>query len=730
MRRIFLLAALIAWLGNSLYAQNNGPAKSLDAMTKDIVAPLDKTEITTGILLQQAPFFVQPALFDGTMLNDQNIMDAGRFGKLFGQLRAASLEKPVLPEPTVYTDVLKRMNLHSCDTVPLALMIMQYDYIRKDALELGLIEWSESEKTCVDVRDRTISPYLRDTLFTFSSMVSEIKSRHVIYKLPSAWVFNNLDWDISNVEIDFGDGVGWRVVQPDEIVELNYNIAGEKILRLRITRDNRLWIGQSKVTVPELSTAERYSDTPDETLELNGCTLNFFFDCNDHKLRKPLIVIEGFGGALVNYTRMLDLISFEQTSPTLKDFLDNEGYDLIWVDWSDSNARIQDNSVALQEAIEYINARKHANGSSEPNVIIGSSMGGLVGKHCLLSMHNVQGKDSEVERFFTYDVPLKGANFPVGIQLMIKDLLNLSGSVASDPNIILALQLLDGYAATQMLALKAGYNSQGNLELSATGFNALQSEINALEDINPLTSITRHIAISNGSGQSIGQETITSSIAFELSLTLDGFAGIPTPYWQYDVLIEATAYTSNLTNTLLYERTVKVIPIIGEIDLEESVSFSTPTPLGLDVAPGGISNIGFQQLEGALNNALSNVQDQIGYYTNLAITHFCFVPTISSQSLPVETNFYTQNPIIQSPSSRSIATTNNLQVNPYSGEPEFNQDHVSMNIEIADMLVDELQAQQPTEILLNQLNPGQIYNFGRAFVDNAFFLPPMKFLKT
>lgn len=724
MRHFFLLAALLAWLGGDLPAQNIQSYKSLDEITKAIVEPLDKTGIHSGILLQQAPMFVHPILFDGERLDSNNIMNASDFGKLFGQLRTSSVQKPVLPEPTIYLEDLKRLDIRKSDTIPLALMAMRYDYIRKDAFDLGLVKWSRPQKNCIDVSNRSMSPYLQDTLFVFSSMILQAQDNHIIFHLPSKMLFNNLGWKIDQVEIDFSDGMGWRIMKPDESIKVHYSSAGDKILQIRYYENNRYWLAHSTLKVPEVNLAERYSGMPDDEIELSGVKLNFFYNCKDHKLRKPLIIVEGFGGDRVDYRKMLALLDGQTTDiVTLNDFLDDEGYDLIWVDWVNSNASIQVNALALQEAIEFINSQKHADGSTEPNVMIGASMGGLVGKYCLLSMHNLQGKDSDVERFFTYDTPLKGANFPVGIQLMIRDLLSLSGSIASDPNIMLALNLLDGDAARQMLRYKSYISFEG-LTLSTFDFDAFQAEMDALEDINPLTAITHYIQFSNGSGTNVSQESVTSAIAMELGLILDGVSTEPEPYWQYDILIQATAYTALPSTTLLYERTIEVVPIIGEDEILGYESYTHPTPVGLDAAPGGTANIGLPDLAVALTPALANVPDQIGYFLNIAIDHFCFVPTISSLGLPVSTDLNVNNPVSLSTASRAIVSTDNSVNSPYTNAPEYNQEHVSMNVHIADLLVEELHLQSTMDVIGSQLSNSQIYNFGRASVNGLFFYTP------
>ena len=89
MKRLLLFAALMAWLGGVLPAQNKAPKHSLDAMTRSTFERLDKRELQTGILLQQAAVFVSPFKYDGKTLTDSNFMDASNFGKLYGQFKLA-----------------------------------------------------------------------------------------------------------------------------------------------------------------------------------------------------------------------------------------------------------------------------------------------------------------------------------------------------------------------------------------------------------------------------------------------------------------------------------------------------------------------------------------------------------------------------------------------------------------------------------------------------------------
>jgi Secretion system C-terminal sorting domain len=712
MKRFLLLSILWAWLGGALSAQNE---HVLDALTKGMLSELDKSSLKTGILLQQAPMWVNPFRYDGQAMHDSNYVNPGTFGRLYSQLRAASVSTPVLPKSTVYLDELARLRQHPSDTVPLALLAMQYEYIHKDAFAEKLLNWGSNDKA-VDVSWRTASPYRRDTTFAFAALTDAVRGRDLIFQLPSKFIFDNLGWSSITYELDLGDGQGWQLMHPNQCIAVHYLRSGIKDIALRIYDGQHYWQSHTRVTVPELASSERYSDEPDESVDLGGATLNFFFDCEDKKLRKPLIVVEGFGGEATGFTKMFELINFNQTSPTLKDFLDTEGYDLIWIDWGNSNASIQYNAGALQAALEYINTRKHADGSAETNTMIGASMGGLIGKYCLLSMHNVQGIDSEVERFFTYDSPLTGANYPLGIQFIIRDLLYLSDAAVGDPNIAAALELLDGPAASQLLRQKAVVNPGGSFALTSASFDAFQTEINALEAIKPLTAITRHIALSNGAGTGTSQESVTGGKVADLLLILDESYLSNSPAWQYDIIINATGYLANAVNTLLYERVIKTVTVTGNIEIIDQVSYSHPAPLNLDDAPGGYSNLALANIEGAISNALKNATAHLTSEFDIPITHFCFIPTVSSLGLPITTNIST--PATTGAAARSSVSMNNSVPNSYNSQPEFNQEHVIMDVRIADVIIDELKGSSTYDVLGSTLSSSQIYNFGKR-VNNA-----------
>ncbi|MBK7231682.1 MAG: hypothetical protein IPH93_05345 [Saprospiraceae bacterium] len=120
----------------------------------------------------------------------------------------------------------------------------------------------------------------------------------------------------------------------------------------------------------------------------------------------------------------LGLLGREYDDPNgklLSEYLHDDDYDVFYIDYKHGHIRIQDNASYVIEAIDWINNRKHKDGSYEKNVVIGASMGGIVGYYSLKKMEN-DGKDHETEFFLSVDAPLKGANIPIGMQHLYKSL--------------------------------------------------------------------------------------------------------------------------------------------------------------------------------------------------------------------------------------------------------------------------------------------------------------------
>jgi hypothetical protein len=133
---------------------------------------------------------------------------------------------------------------------------------------------------------------------------------------------------------------------------------------------------------------------------------------------KPLIVAEGYDVSSVapllqkNYT-LNDFIndinvSFISSGNFLNS-IDIANYDIIFLDYNNGTDDIIRNAALLQDVITLVNQQKALAGSTQKNVVMGVSMGGLVARYCLANMTK-QGIDPQTRLLLTHDSPHRGAN--------------------------------------------------------------------------------------------------------------------------------------------------------------------------------------------------------------------------------------------------------------------------------------------------------------------------------
>jgi hypothetical protein len=140
------------------------------------------------------------------------------------------------------------------------------------------------------------------------------------------------------------------------------------------------------------------------TLQVNGT----------FRLVRPLIVVEGFdpghllapelefGMSTFNtFVRQLDNpAGFSQLTQLLRG--NNQQYDIIYVDWARGTDFLQRNALLLERVIRWVNEQKALDGSVEPNVILGQSMGGVISRWALRDMEN-RGLNHQTRLFISWD---------------------------------------------------------------------------------------------------------------------------------------------------------------------------------------------------------------------------------------------------------------------------------------------------------------------------------------
>ena len=234
----------------------------------------------------------------------------------------------------------------------------------------------------------------------------------------------------------------------------------------------------------------------------------------DHKITKPLIVIEGFDMSTIfspetkysteDYTDFQK--SIFKTNSNLSILLSGNGeftygdqqYDVIYLNWDNGVDYIERNALVVEDLIKLIKNNIDP-ASTNKIVIMGQSMGGVVTRFALKDLET-QGYNHNVGLFVSDDSPQQGANIPLSYQYLFRNAVNqvMRSPVAGIliplfPKVQKMMTILDQPAVKEMVInrVDSGYN----LDNVTT-----QSFYTMLKNKGyPNQYGIRNIAISNGS---------------------------------------------------------------------------------------------------------------------------------------------------------------------------------------------------------------------------------------
>ncbi|RMA58896.1 alpha/beta fold hydrolase [Ulvibacter antarcticus] len=388
-------------------------------------------------------------------------------------------------------------------------------------------------------------------------------------------------------------------------------------------------------------------------------------------LDKPIIVLDGFDpGDSRDITGLYNSLGFG--GQNIADILRDEGFDIVILNAPQytTNGKaidggadyIQRNAMVLVEMINFINANKVGN---EELVVLGPSMGGLIGRYALSYMEQ-NSLDPETRLYISFDSPHRGANIPVSLQYLINYLADQIGD--ADAQAIVD-NVLNSPAAKEMLFdhllghLLAGSTYEQDpsqlLPIGAPGFrDAFQSELNALGF--PLQ--VRNVSMINGSGNATTTGIPNAQV---IDTTLDLGAGITA-----DVNLHFTPEAGLSNNVTDFQSFFVGVPVGSFSADAESFGYTD----GIDSSPGGISSISSALGDGGGNPII------LAFIAALEQDDYSFIPTISSLAIDNEDDWYAVPDI--------GGTHNSPFVNTFI--PSENEEHVKVTQANAQFALDEI----------------------------------------
>lgn len=395
------------------------------------------------------------------------------------------------------------------------------------------------------------------------------------------------------LELDAGEGLGFRPIAPGAAVPVAYATPGDRLLRLRVTEAD----GTRREAAATLAVGALGTPTPDDTLYATGAPwqgvsatgLGYVYLAPGHAAPvNPVLVPEGFD--LDNSLAWDGLYALLNRENLLED-LRADGFDLVVLDFSDATDAIQRNAFVLVDLIEQVRATLPPGGTM---AMVGPSMGGLVGRYALAWMES-QALPHDVRTFISFDAPQRGADIPLGVQYWFEFFADQAPEVAALRNV------LNSPASRQMLVYHYTVPASSGGAPDPQKI-ALDAELATLG----YPQLCRIVAASNGSGMGLSQ-------GFE--------PGDQLVQWDYTLPLLATIHGNvwavpNGTPTQIFQgRLYSLIPP-NNLTLNVTVSGTAP----YDGAPGGS------------RNSMQQMDDSPAPYGDIIALHgsHCFIPTVSA----------------------------------------------------------------------------------------------------
>lgn len=415
--------------------------------------------------------------------------------------------------------IARIQNNSSLNNARIGFLFKPYNYIVSEALSDNLISYVNDVVSDNYINGEWQNPYGEDVLYGFAiGNDGEVA-------LSVDFTIDNLDTlsitNFSGILFDAGDGYGFRSVSIGVPFHINYSSSGYTETKLKIFYGNKEYISHSllyiksspQIPAPGSSTMVITSFEAD----FNGRTYEAKTSSLSGSFNKPLIVSEGFDPWLLsNDNRIHSFSGFNDYNSFIaalnNSYIDLSDFDIVYVDWRDCGADIRANAKVLEEIITWVNENKT---TSNANVVLGQSMGGLIARYCLRDME-VRNVPHDTRLFISHDAPHLGVNISPGLQFAYWDLYDwtnlLSGFFTlfdSTNNLVTEFMRLGNYKSVrQMLPVYVSLSGQ----YDNTDYTELQSELSLMGFPQGYNGRSiENVAIVNGGNTSSGYASLYSN---------------------------------------------------------------------------------------------------------------------------------------------------------------------------------------------------------------------------
>jgi hypothetical protein len=188
-----------------IHAQNQSTIP-LEDQVAQAVSQLPTTGRSTNIFYESVPEYFPYQYADGSGQTDSLYMNSFGYVLTCGMLQNASLPGTYVGVRMDTAMALRNRQQYE-DVVRLGAFYYEYDKVKKEAEDLGYINWNGTYFS--DVSPIGYNIYERKELFAFAPLKDEVDGNEVQFLLDPQIFHTNLQFD-HVFKFDFGDGNGWQ----------------------------------------------------------------------------------------------------------------------------------------------------------------------------------------------------------------------------------------------------------------------------------------------------------------------------------------------------------------------------------------------------------------------------------------------------------------------------------------------------------------------------------------
>jgi hypothetical protein len=662
---------------------------------------LDKSQVPTGFLEEYGGAFLPLDVFNG-VLTDSNRVNMDVWRMTYASLHSSRIygTNPLPDLGTVNNNIKNARS--STSAIPVVMLHARYGHIKENAFDLNLLNYDNGKVK--DVAGRTESPYAERNLFIASPAKNYSNDGSVSLVFRNDLFYNPSGKSVQSAYVDFADGRGYVAASWNTPVSATYSSAGLKLIKIKVIfSDNSQLQCYSQINVKSVL-LDYPGEEAHETVRFDGNDFHSggeifiaYGENNDGSLDKPLIVVEGYDASTIseeladpyNYERLIRDLN-NQGAFNFNDELDMAGYDLVFLNYNDGTDDIRRNAALFEEVVEWVNDQKRLEGSTEKNVVMGISMGGLVARYGLARMTK-DGRSTGTRLLITHDSPHRGANVPLGFQHLFStiprviirgnQLLNISETLQN------AVELFNAPATRQMLILR----SEDGLAVQNT---FLENVYRPMVEFNAGDPESSYDFIATSQGSECGNQIFEPYT--ELARGDGEFYVAPIPWITrpgHEGLAIINALPSpnasnrrityvNIWHTLRFFWVIKTRFSIFNINI-----YAPSNVLPWDGAPGGTFNLNAES-----PGELIHWGEFLKLEVNAATAgEFSFVPLVSALDISEESVDALSSSYVNGISPEYPTTTENFIAQNRVGADIFNINHTTFTARNAEWIYNEME---------------------------------------